>query len=181
MDDLVKKAMVKWPNVPDCYGWLGLDDRGRWFMRDEAAQNAGDFGSGLIQAKGSELRHDKLIEFISRNYGVDEAGQWYFQNGPQRVYVELQSTPWIWRMSPDYSIHSHTGAMVQIEEAYTDEMGCLYLSTNGGFGLVHSQDVYLAVEALELKEFKIIETINSILLKQFKYIKSPQNKQKCQQ
>lgn len=28
MDDIVKQAMVKWPNVPDCYGWLGLDARG---------------------------------------------------------------------------------------------------------------------------------------------------------
>lgn len=38
MDDIVKQALAKWPNVPDCYGWLGLDARGRWFMRDDAAQ-----------------------------------------------------------------------------------------------------------------------------------------------
>lgn len=37
MDDIVKQALAKWPNVPDCYGWLGLDARGRWFMRDDAA------------------------------------------------------------------------------------------------------------------------------------------------
>ena len=23
MDDIVKKAMAKWPDVPHCYGWLG--------------------------------------------------------------------------------------------------------------------------------------------------------------
>ncbi|MEN9551441.1 MAG: hypothetical protein RI896_1382, partial [Pseudomonadota bacterium] len=65
MDDLVKQAMAKWPNVPDCYGWLGLDERGHWYLRDDAAQASGSFQSG---AKGSLLRHDKLIEFIHRNY-----------------------------------------------------------------------------------------------------------------
>ncbi|MFZ9138137.1 MAG: DUF2946 family protein, partial [Hylemonella sp.] len=24
MDDIVRQAMAKWPNVPACYGWLGL-------------------------------------------------------------------------------------------------------------------------------------------------------------
>ncbi|MFM7971511.1 MAG: DUF2946 family protein, partial [Betaproteobacteria bacterium] len=25
MDDIVKAALKKWPNVPACYGWLALD------------------------------------------------------------------------------------------------------------------------------------------------------------
>ena len=57
------------------------------------AQAAGTFP----QSRGSLLRHEKLIEFIHRNYEHDAQGQWFFQNGPQRVYVELQATPWIWR------------------------------------------------------------------------------------
>ena len=88
MDDIVRQAMAKWPNVPHCYGWLGLDERGNWYMRDDRVQAAGAFP----QAKGSLLRHEKLIEFIHRNYDHDVQGQWYFQNGPQRVYVELQAT-----------------------------------------------------------------------------------------
>ena len=28
MDDIVRQALAKWPNVPHCYGWLGLDARG---------------------------------------------------------------------------------------------------------------------------------------------------------
>jgi hypothetical protein len=83
MDDIVKAALAKWPNVPACHGWLGLDSRGQWHMRDDAAQAAGPFP----QSKGSVLRHDKLIAFIQRNYAADDAGQWFFQNGPQRVYV----------------------------------------------------------------------------------------------
>ena len=27
MDDIVKQAMAKWPNVPHCYGWLALAAR----------------------------------------------------------------------------------------------------------------------------------------------------------
>ena len=49
-------------------------------------------------AKGSLLEHDKLIDFIQRNYEHDERGQWFFQNGPQRVYVELEAAPWVWRV-----------------------------------------------------------------------------------
>ena len=93
MDDLVKQAMAKWPNVPDCYGWLGLDERGHWYLRDDAAQVAGTFQSGVPGSKGSLLKHDKLIEFIHRNYAPDSHGAWFFQNGPQRVYVELAVTP----------------------------------------------------------------------------------------
>ena len=64
MDDIVKQALTKWPKVPDCYGWLGLDARGNWFMRDDRAQAQGPFAGGTAQSKGSLLRHEKLIEFI---------------------------------------------------------------------------------------------------------------------
>jgi hypothetical protein len=98
MDDIVRQAMVKWPDVPDCYGWLGLDSRGQWWMRDDRVQALGAFQSGQPGAKGSLLRHEKLIDFIQRNYESDAQGQWYFQNGPQRVYIELEITPHIWRI-----------------------------------------------------------------------------------
>jgi len=37
MDEIVKQALAKWPNVPHCTGWLLLDRRGQWRMRDDAA------------------------------------------------------------------------------------------------------------------------------------------------
>jgi len=43
MDDIVKAALKKWPNVPACYGWLALDARGDWYMRDDRTQAAGPF------------------------------------------------------------------------------------------------------------------------------------------
>jgi len=83
MDEIVKAALKKWPNVPACVGWLGLDARGDWYMRDDRVQAAGPFP----QVKGSRLLHDKLVAFIGRNYERDDGGCWFFQNGPQRVYV----------------------------------------------------------------------------------------------
>ena len=66
MDEIVRQAMAKWPQVPDCFGWLALDARGDWYLRDDAAQAEGSFACGAPGAKGSRLRHDKLIGFIGR-------------------------------------------------------------------------------------------------------------------
>lgn len=148
MDDIVRQAMAKWPNVPACYGWLGLDARGNWYMRDERAQAAGPFAAGPTAAKGALLQHDKLIDFIGRNYAADERGCWYFQNGPQRVFVELEATPWVWRIQPDLTVHSHTGLPARVTQCVLDEIGRVYLCTDLGFGLVHTQDVLLAADAL---------------------------------
>lgn len=144
MDDIVKQALAKWPNVPDCYGWLGLDARGQWYLRDNAAQAIGPFP----QSRGSLLQHERLIDFIQRNYEGDDSGRWYFQNGPQRVYVELESTPWIWRVQPDGSLQSHTGQATEAQACLTDEEGRVYFATELGLGLVHSQDVLQVAEGI---------------------------------
>ena len=149
MDDIVRQAMSKWPNVPDCFGWLGLDSRGQWHMRDDRVQLLGTFQSGCQGAKGSVLRHEKLIDFIHRNYESDEQGRWYFQNGPQRVYVELESTPHVWRLNEKFEAISHTGQLSHALACFEDEKGCVYLNTPIGFGLVHSWDVGLVAEAIE--------------------------------
>ena len=123
MDDLVRQAMAKWPNVPDCFGWLALDARGQWWMRDDRTQALGTFQSGVPGARGSVLRHEKLIDFIQRNYEADAQGRWYFQNGPQRVFVELESTPLVWRLSADGQATAHTGATAPVLNALLDEDG----------------------------------------------------------
>ena len=145
MDDIVKQALAKWPNVPHCYGWLGLDARGNWYLRDDRTQATGPFPA----AKGSRLEHEKLIDFIQRNYEHDEQGQWFFQNGPQRVYVELEAAPWVWRVGEDFSVRSHAGEPVEPSACLVDEQGRLYLVAPLGLGLVHTQDVGYAAEAIE--------------------------------
>lgn len=174
MDDIVKQAMHKWPNVPDCFGWLGLDERGQWFMRDDAAQALGAFTSGQAGAKGSLLTHSKLIEFIARNYEADAAGRWYFQNGPQRVFVELQAAPWVWRLAADGSIHSHTGLVARYQGCWLDETGRVYLNTDLGLGLVHSMDVNTVAQQIEAGHWSPQEVLAKELPSRFAYVRSPQ-------
>jgi hypothetical protein len=174
MDDIVKQALAKWPNVPDCYGWLGLDARGNWFMRDDQAQAHGPFSGGTPASKGSQLKHDKLIEFIQRNYEPDAAGQWFFQNGPQRVYVELEVTPLIWRVNDDFSIHDHTGKPAHMQCCLLDELGHLYLQTDTGFGLVHTMDMACAANAVEQSRWHPQDAVAADLPSQFRYVTSPQ-------
>lgn len=174
MDDIVKQAMAKWPNVPDCYGWLGLDARGNWFMRDDRAQASGAFASGQPGAKGSMLQHAKLIEFIERNYASDQDGCWFFQNGPQRVYVELEATPHIWRINAQGLITSNAGQRAEFERCLMDENGWAYLQTTAGFGLVHTQDVEALAAAVELRTWVIDEVQRADLPVRFAYCASPQ-------
>ena len=174
MDDIVRQAMAKWPHVPACYGWLGLDARGQWYMRDDHAQAAGTFSCGLREAKGSLLQHTKLIDFIARNYACDPEGNWFFQNGPQRVYVELEATPWVWRINADMGVQSHTGLASTVLRCLVDEQGRVYLHTPLGLGLVHTLDVYQAAEALEQGIWKPEEVNSGELAHEFNYRKSPQ-------
>jgi hypothetical protein len=148
VDDIVKAALRKWPNVPHCFGWLALDARGDWYMRDERIQAAGAFP----RPKGSRIEHDKLLAFINRNYGCDDSGAWFFQNGPQRVYVELEAAPWVWRLAPASSpvaLHTHTGVAATPRSAWLDEQGRLFLDSPIGLGLVHTQDMHCAADAVE--------------------------------
>ena len=174
MDDIVKQAMAKWPNVPDCYGWLGLDARGNWFMRDDRVQALGRFDSGVPGCKGSELRHGKLIDFITRNYAADERGCWFFQNGPQRVFVELQATPLIWRVQADASVQDHCARNARVQSCWLDEAGHLYLLADLGFGLVHSLDMHCAAEAVEQGLWQPQDLAQSQLAARFGFVKSPE-------
>ena len=148
MDDIVKAAMAKWPQVPNCHGWLALDSRGDWYMRDDRTQAAGPFP----QVKGSRILHEKLLAFIHRNYAADESGAWYFQNGPQRVYVTLEAAPFVWRVeraSDAWRVSTDSGHTAEIRSIWLDEVGRLFLDTELGFGLVHTLDMGLAAQAVE--------------------------------
>jgi hypothetical protein len=177
MDDIVKQALAKWPNVPDCYGWLGLDARGNWYMRDDRVQALGSFSGGNARGKGSQLKHEKLIDFIQRNYEPDAQGQWFFQNGPQRVYVELGATPLIWRVGDDLSIQDHTGRATEVVCCLLDERGRLYLQTDTGFGLVHSMDMNHAADAVEEGLWMPQDVLCADLPQRFSYVMSPQARQ----
>jgi hypothetical protein len=134
MDDIVNQAMAKWPNVPHCYGWLALDARGAWRMRDERAQALGLAGERIV--------HAALLGFINRNYAHDDRGCWYFQNGPQRVYVNLEATPYIARTDAmtGFSLHTEV-AIAVIDNAWMTETGQLVLECGEKIALVDDRDM----------------------------------------
>lgn len=182
MDDIVKAALAKWPDVPHCHGWLGLDARGNWYMRDDRCQRQGPFalepGETVAISKGSLLKHDKLIEFIHRNYAADADGQWFFQNGPQRVYVELEATPFVWRLQPDGAVRAHTGQDAgTVQQCLLDEQGRLYLSTVLGLGLVHTSDMALAADAVEEERWMPEPVLAERLPADWAFVRSPQRRQ----
>ncbi|QWE08435.1 DUF2946 family protein [Polynucleobacter ibericus] len=122
MDDQVLRSLVKWPNVPDCFGWLALDRRGQWRMRDEFTQKN--------NLPGNVIQHAALNEFIARNYACDELGRYFFQNGPQRVFITLDITPWIVRITPSDHGQNFMNQCHQPMEptaALSDEKGNIYI------------------------------------------------------
>jgi hypothetical protein len=123
MDEQVLRSLIKWPNVPHCFGWLALDRRGQWRMRDEFAQ-ANQLAGGVIQ-------HAALNEFISRNYACDSLGRYFFQNGPQRVFITLDATPWIARIIPSESgpqLLTQCGIEIKPHSVLSDEKGNIYIT-----------------------------------------------------
>jgi hypothetical protein len=98
MDDIVAQAMARWPDVPAVYGWLRLDPRGRWLV------------------KGEPIGHRPTVDFIGRNYRPDAQGRYYFQNGPQRVFVDIDHLPWILHLQGPTcgraALVTHTGVPV---------------------------------------------------------------------
>ncbi|MES2536563.1 MAG: DUF2946 family protein [Pseudomonadota bacterium] len=134
MDDIVKQAMAKWPNVPHCHGWLALDARGNWRMRDDRAQAEGLPGDKIVNAA--------LLGFINRNYACDDQGRWYFQNGPQRVYVDLEALPYIARTDPALGFILQTNQPLStIDAAWMTETGRLLLQGDARIALVDDRDM----------------------------------------
>lgn len=158
MDEAVKKAIAKWPDVPYCYGWLALDARGNWRMRDERAQAS--------HSPGDKIVNPALLGFINRNYTHDEQGRWYFQNGPQRVYVNLEATPYIARTDPVQGFILHTGEpMTIIAGAWMTEIGRLVLQSDEKVALVDDRDMgqYLAnlsINGESVSDERLLEWLN---------------------
>jgi hypothetical protein len=143
MDEIVKQAIAKWPNVPHCYGWLALDARGNWRMRDERSQ-----GLGLA---GDRINNAALLGFINRNYLCDDRGRWYFQNGPQRVYVNLETTPYVVHTDPTHGFALHTGEPLQtIDGAWLTEAGQLLLKSGEKVAMLDDRDMAQCLTQLRI-------------------------------
>ncbi len=137
MDEIVLRSMLKWPKVPAVYGWLRLDRRGAWLIK-------------TVADRFERIGNPALADFIGRNYAADAEGRWYFQNGPQRVFVALDYTPWVYRLDDaGGAFLAHTGAAPRAPEAaFLDDAGALLLETEMGIGVLLDRDLPALLERL---------------------------------
>ena len=138
MDEMVARAMRKWPDVPNVFGWLRLDRRGNWLVKTR---------SGAFDRIGNRA----LTEFIGRNYAVDNEGRWYFQNGPQRVFVSLDYTPWVYRIADNGNtlVVQNGDPVARVGEILLDEAGSVLLVSEIGVGVVSDRDLAPLIDRLE--------------------------------
>lgn len=140
MEDWVHRALARWPNVPALFGWLSLDGRGRWRIRGEL------------------ITRPQIVDTIKRNYAGDEYGRWYFQNGPQRGYVALESAPLILRVDGAGQLHTHTDEAVrEIARVCLDEHGALWMRTEHGPAVLDGDDLEWALARLRDGEGRAID------------------------
>lgn len=154
MDDSVIAAMAKWPNVPAAYGWLSLSENGQWRLhaQGKAHQPCSD---GKLP-NGEPIANQNIHEFINRNYSSDTQGRWFFQNGPQRVYVRIDAAPYVIEAAPvlqGLSLVTHTGqAIKRVTEWFIDDTGRLYAQTDQGPGIISGRDTPLLLEHMLTRE-----------------------------
>ena len=144
MDEIVIRAMQKWPDVPNVFGWLQLDGRGNWLLR---ARAEGD-GEPVFE----RITNAAVCAFVGRNYDHDAAGRWFFQNGPQRVFVTLDYTPLVYRLRGDAkSLETHTGeAPKEVRRAWIDDAGMLVFETELGPGVLLDRDLSTLLARIEV-------------------------------
>lgn len=122
MDEIVARSLAKWPNVPAVFGWLALDRRGNWLI------------------KGERISNVALREFIARNYEADAQGRWYFQNGPQRVYVKLAYTPLVVHYEGE-QLFDHCGRPYAGHTSFQDDEGSVLVSGDQNIALLDDRDL----------------------------------------
>lgn len=140
MDDLVEKALARWPNVPAISGWLKLSMQGDWLLTSPELKGEG-------AEANLQISNSRILNFIARNYTSEPDGRYYFQNGPQKAYVSLDYTPWVYRLYPlvdgSLVLLSHTGLVVLPLALWMDDEGRVLIQTQLGVGVLHSSDMQI--------------------------------------
>lgn len=144
--------MARWPNVPAVYGWLSLSARGQWRLHPGA------------QGPGELIASAQITGFIGRNYAGDKDGRWYFQNGPQRVFVDLEAAPWITRTTPGAQglpdLLTHTGIPFgPVRQWWFDDEGRLFAQAAQGAAIVDGRDLPELLQALQTEKGPLLDIL----------------------
>lgn len=142
MDQSVLDAQIRWPDVPAAYGWLSLSARGEWRLHPLGDADLGGLGEGITNIQ--------ILSFFGRNYASEPTGEWFFQNGPQRVYVRLDAAPFVVRLDPTLgALVSHNGQVIEhVTQWLLDEDGQIYAQTNLGPARIDDRDLGLLADLL---------------------------------
>lgn len=142
MDEQVMGAMQKWPNVPAVYGWLSLSGQGDWLLHTDGGARSGQ--------AGEKIANEQIRHFMNRNYAATAGGEWFFQNGPQRVFVDLACAPYIVRLADNaQTLVTHNELPVtSISQWLLDEQGRLYMQTGHGAAMLAGREMGLLTPRL---------------------------------
>lgn len=142
MDQSVLDAITRWPNVPAVYGWLSLSARGAWRLHP--------LGDAQLGGEGTGIANTQILGFIDRNYACEPDGRWFFQNGPQRVYVRLDAAPFVLHLRPDsHALVTHNALTIQaVTHWFADDQGQLYAQTDQGPARIDDRDLQGLAEVL---------------------------------
>ncbi len=146
MDQSVLDALQRWPDVPAVYGWLSLSARGEWRLHPLGDAQTGGPGEGIS--------NQQILGFMGRNYACEPDGAWFFQNGPQRVYVRLDAAPFVGHLRPESgTLVTHHGKEIsQVTAWLTDDTGQMYAQTDLGGVRIDDRDLIALTELLKTDE-----------------------------
>lgn len=131
VDSSMRARFPNWPKEPLVFGALSLDQRGQWHIY------------------GDIIRHADVRKRLNHHYHADNQGRWYFQNGPQRLYVDLAYTPWVFHLDRDSQLRTQTGHRVQfVKSVWLDENGAMIFDSEHGPGLLREDALFSVLEKL---------------------------------
>jgi len=137
MDDIVIRGMLKWPDVPAVYGWLSLDRRGSWMIKNVSGRFERIANPRSTSSSPGTTRPTPKGAGTSR---TDRSGY----TSPSTY------TPWVYRLDDTgEGLLTHTGAAPRALEAlFVDDAGGLLLEADMGIGVLLDRDLPAFVERL---------------------------------
>jgi hypothetical protein len=99
---------------------------------------------------GESIENKQILRFIDRNYTHDNEGRWFFQNGPQRVFVRIDAAPLVIAVDDASGLlHSHNGHLIEkIDFWLIDDDGHLFIQSPTGAGQIVDKDLARLVDTL---------------------------------